>query len=131
MELAGELLADLAGSFEQPSILAARVAQQASLLMRTRGASHHLEALLLVLERLLAEKHPTAWAEFERGEIDEVELEAKFFKDGRAYDHAGMRARMYVSLRSPRGFTFRYKVARLRVSLSPASFLFLLRVCLV
>ena len=46
------------------------------------------------LERLIAEKHPTAWAEFERGEIDEVELEAKFFKDGRSYDHAGMRARM-------------------------------------
>ena len=46
------------------------------------------------LEDLLAAKHPTAWAEFERGEIDEVELERKFFKDGRAYDHEGMRAAM-------------------------------------
>lgn len=46
------------------------------------------------LKELIDAKHPTAWAEFERGEIDEVELEAKFFRDGRAYDHAGMRAKM-------------------------------------
>jgi HAD superfamily hydrolase (TIGR01509 family) len=46
------------------------------------------------LEELLEAKHPTAWAEFERGEIDEVELERRFFRDGRGYDHAGMRARM-------------------------------------
>jgi HAD superfamily hydrolase (TIGR01509 family) len=46
------------------------------------------------LEELIEAKHPTAWADFERGEIDEVELEARFFRDGRAYDHAGMRARM-------------------------------------
>jgi HAD superfamily hydrolase (TIGR01509 family) len=51
------------------------------------------------LEELIAAKHPTAWAEFERGEIDEVELERKFFRDGRDYDHAGMRARMEETYR--------------------------------
>jgi hypothetical protein len=35
---------------------------------------------------LLDAKHPTAWVEFERGEIGEPELLAKFFKDGRAVD---------------------------------------------
>jgi HAD superfamily hydrolase (TIGR01509 family) len=48
----------------------------------------------MTLEELLAAKHPSAWAEFERGSIDEAELERRFFRDGRAYDHAGLRARM-------------------------------------
>jgi FMN hydrolase / 5-amino-6-(5-phospho-D-ribitylamino)uracil phosphatase len=53
----------------------------------------------LSLEELLAAKHPTAWAEFERGAIDEAELERRFFRDGRPYDHAGMRACMERSYR--------------------------------
>jgi FMN hydrolase / 5-amino-6-(5-phospho-D-ribitylamino)uracil phosphatase len=53
----------------------------------------------LSLEELLAAKHPTAWAEFERGAIDEAELERRFFRDGRAYDHAGMRACMEAAYR--------------------------------
>lgn len=35
---------------------------------------------------LLDAKHPTAWVEFERGDIDERQLLAKFFKDGRPVD---------------------------------------------
>jgi len=46
------------------------------------------------LEELLVLKHPTAWAEFERGELEESELERRFFLDERAYDHAGLRAVM-------------------------------------
>lgn len=46
------------------------------------------------LTELIAQKDPTAWVEFERGEIDEVELERRFFADGRSYDHEGMKAAM-------------------------------------
>lgn len=53
----------------------------------------------LTLDQLIEQKHPTAWAEFEEGRIDEVELESRFFKDGRDYDHAGMRDRMVESYR--------------------------------
>lgn len=41
------------------------------------------------LERLLDEKHPTAWVEFERGELDETTFLARFFADGRDFDAAG------------------------------------------
>lgn len=37
-------------------------------------------------KQLLAEKHPTAWVEFECGAIEEDELFANFFQDGRAFD---------------------------------------------
>jgi HAD superfamily hydrolase (TIGR01509 family) len=53
----------------------------------------------MTLSELLAAKHPSAWADFERGSIDEAELERRFFRDGRAYDHAGMRARMESAYR--------------------------------
>ena len=33
-------------------------------------------------DELLASKHPTAWMEFERGEIDEATYLDKFFADG-------------------------------------------------
>lgn len=46
------------------------------------------------LSELIEQKDPTAWVEFERGEIDEAELERRFFADRRAYDHAGMKAAM-------------------------------------
>ncbi|URD77050.1 haloacid dehalogenase-like hydrolase [Musa troglodytarum] len=38
------------------------------------------------MKELLAQKHPTAWVEFEKGLIDENELARKFFKDGRPLD---------------------------------------------
>lgn len=38
------------------------------------------------LLQLLDSKHPTAWVEFELGQITEAELFAKFFKDGRPID---------------------------------------------
>lgn len=45
-------------------------------------------------EQLLREKHPTAWIEFELGEIDEAEFLPRFFRDGRDYDHDGLKAAM-------------------------------------
>lgn len=42
-------------------------------------------------EELLEAKHPTAWAEFESGTIDEETLLAKFFRDGRDFDHQGLK----------------------------------------
>nr|GEX83433.1 flavin mononucleotide hydrolase 1, chloroplatic [Tanacetum cinerariifolium] len=38
------------------------------------------------MKELLDCKHPTAWIEFEKGLIDEIELERIFFKDGRKFD---------------------------------------------
>ncbi|WVZ04745.1 hypothetical protein V8G54_018091 [Vigna mungo] len=38
------------------------------------------------LKELIDIKHPTAWIEFEKGLIDEMELARKFFKDGRDFD---------------------------------------------
>ncbi|CAL9081173.1 unnamed protein product [Musa acuminata var. zebrina] len=43
------------------------------------------------MKELLAEKHPTAWTEFEKGLIDENELARKFFKDGRPLDLEGLK----------------------------------------
>lgn len=45
-------------------------------------------ALGLPFEQLLAEKHPTAWIDFELGDLTEAEFLPRFFADGRAYDHA-------------------------------------------
>ena len=44
------------------------------------------------LEDLLAATHPTAWVQFETGDIDEATLFATFFKDGRELDHDKLRA---------------------------------------
>ena len=41
------------------------------------------------LGALLEVKHPDAWVRFEHGEIDEPTFLARFFADGRGYDHAG------------------------------------------
>ncbi len=46
------------------------------------------------LEELLEAKHPTAWAEFETGHIDEATLFATFFKDGRNFDHEKLKSCM-------------------------------------
>jgi FMN phosphatase YigB (HAD superfamily) len=42
------------------------------------------------IKQLLDQKHPTAWIEFERGEISEEEFFAKFFKDRRRFDGPGL-----------------------------------------
>lgn len=43
----------------------------------------------MTLEELLAAKHPTAWIEFELGQLSEEEFLARFFADGRDYDRIG------------------------------------------
>ncbi|XP_031249796.1 flavin mononucleotide hydrolase 1, chloroplatic-like [Pistacia vera] len=43
------------------------------------------------MKELIECKHPTAWLEFEKGLIDEMELARKFFKDGRPFDLEGKR----------------------------------------
>ncbi|XP_047167644.1 flavin mononucleotide hydrolase 1, chloroplatic [Vigna umbellata] len=43
------------------------------------------------LKELIDIKHPTAWIEFEKGLIDEMELARKFFKDGRDFDLEGLK----------------------------------------
>ncbi|KAL5769708.1 hypothetical protein ACOSP7_013862 [Xanthoceras sorbifolium] len=43
------------------------------------------------MKELLECKHPTAWLEFEKGMIDEMELTRKFFKDGRPLDLEGLK----------------------------------------
>ena len=48
----------------------------------------------MTLEELLEAKHPTLWAAFERAEIDEEELFARFFRDRRAFDGQGMKRHM-------------------------------------
>ena len=40
----------------------------------------------LSFHELLATKHPTAWIEFEKGQITEQQLFDKFFQDGRGFD---------------------------------------------
>lgn len=44
------------------------------------------------MKELLDCKHPTAWIEFEKGLIDEAELERIFFKDGRKFDLEGLKS---------------------------------------
>ncbi|MEM6996953.1 MAG: hypothetical protein AAF721_41000, partial [Myxococcota bacterium] len=44
----------------------------------------------MTLEALIACKHPTAWVQFELGRIDEAQMLASFFADGRSYDHEGL-----------------------------------------
>lgn len=45
----------------------------------------------MTMKELLESKHPTAWIEFEKGEINEVELARKFFKDERSFDLEGLK----------------------------------------
>lgn len=46
------------------------------------------------LDELVKHKSPTAWVEFEKGNIDEDEYHRTAFHDGRAYDGAAFRQRM-------------------------------------
>ncbi|KAJ3671487.1 hypothetical protein LUZ60_007566 [Juncus effusus] len=53
---------------------------------------HHIPAFFqMSMKELLEAKHPTAWVEFEKGEIDEIELAKKFFKDKRSFDLEGLK----------------------------------------
>ena len=45
----------------------------------------------LTFEELMKAKHPTAWVEFETGEINEAEMFNKFFKDRRQFDGDALR----------------------------------------
>jgi len=53
----------------------------------------------LTLQELLRDKHPTAWARFERNELSEAEFLANFWKDGRSYDTAGFTAAVRAAYR--------------------------------
>lgn len=46
------------------------------------------------LQELVATKDPQAWPTFERGEIDEAELFARFFVDRRRFDGPGLKRAM-------------------------------------
>jgi len=46
----------------------------------------------MTLAEMLEAKHPTAWVDFESGHIDEPTFLARFFADGRSYDHDAFRA---------------------------------------
>ncbi|MQL78797.1 hypothetical protein Taro_011214 [Colocasia esculenta] len=48
------------------------------------------------MKDLLEQKHPTAWMEFEKGLIDEMELARRFFKDGRPIDLEGLKECMKI-----------------------------------
>lgn len=48
----------------------------------------------MTLAELIEVKHPSAWVEFEHGEIDEATLMRCFFADGRAFDGEGLKRAM-------------------------------------
>lgn len=48
----------------------------------------------MTLETLMAHIHPSAWVEFEHGELDETTYLARFFKDGRDVDGAALKRAM-------------------------------------
>lgn len=47
-------------------------------------------ALGMPLEEVMRAKHPTAWIEFELGDLAEEEFLDRFFADGRRYDRAAL-----------------------------------------
>lgn len=51
------------------------------------------------LRSLVARKHPSAWEEFELGQIDEEGLAQRFFADGRRLDVDGLKAAMLEAYR--------------------------------
>jgi HAD superfamily hydrolase (TIGR01509 family) len=48
-------------------------------------------ALGMSLEEVIAQKHPTAWVEFEYDDLTEQAFLDRFFADGRRYDQAALR----------------------------------------
>lgn len=51
------------------------------------------------LEQLIASKHPTAWIEFELGQLSESEFLTGFFRDGRAFDHGAFQRSVHEAYR--------------------------------
>jgi HAD superfamily hydrolase (TIGR01509 family) len=49
------------------------------------------------MRTLLALKHPTAWLELERGEIDDAVLATRFFADGRPVDVDALKRAMHAA----------------------------------
>jgi HAD superfamily hydrolase (TIGR01509 family) len=49
------------------------------------------------MRTLLRLKHPTAWLELERGEIDDTVLATRFFADGRAIDVDALKRAMHAA----------------------------------
>ncbi len=85
-----------------PSSVAARPA----LLLDVMGTLVHdpffvevPRALGMPLAEVVAQKHPTAWVEFEYGDLTEQEFLDRFFADGRRYDQAALRAAFTESFR--------------------------------
>ena len=56
-------------------------------------------ALSLSFDELVRAKHPTAWVEFELGNLTEEEFLPRFFADGRSFDHAALRRGFAESFR--------------------------------
>src|SRR5688500_234070 len=63
-------------------------------LVRDPFFTHMAPFFGLSFEQLLATKHPTAWRDFELGQIGEQELGERFFRDGRRADVAALREHM-------------------------------------
>lgn len=53
----------------------------------------------LDLEQFIAEKHPTAWIDFETGQLDSHGYAARMFRDGRHVDVAALEAHVRLSYR--------------------------------
>jgi HAD superfamily hydrolase (TIGR01509 family) len=50
-------------------------------------------------EALLEAKHPRAWIDFELGATDEQTMVKRFFRDGRRFDHEGLKTAMVDAYR--------------------------------
>ena len=59
--------------------------------------THVADYLGMPFDRLLAEKDPHAWRDFELGRIDEAQLFARFFSDRRRFDGPGLKHHMLQS----------------------------------
>ncbi|XP_011077197.1 uncharacterized protein LOC105161259 isoform X2 [Sesamum indicum] len=68
------------------------------------------------MKELLECKHPTAWIEFEKGLINEMELARTFFKDGRPIDLEGLKSCMQ------RGYSYIEGVEALLIDLKKSGY---------
>lgn len=68
-------------------------------LVRDPFFTHMAPFFGLSFEQLLEHKHPSAWLEFELGAIDEGELFARVFRDGRPVDGQGLKRSMQAGYR--------------------------------
>ncbi|XP_008441879.1 flavin mononucleotide hydrolase 1, chloroplatic-like isoform X1 [Cucumis melo] len=68
------------------------------------------------MEELLELKDPTVWIEFEKGLIDEAELEKRFFKDERPIDFEGLKSCMIS------GYSFLEGIEELLIALKEENY---------